>query len=375
MLLLVSEASNDIIIILLLLCLVLFLFYILSYKFLRYFLFLFDPEKIHKISFVFLKLLFSIPSQFSFWKYFFIIKNKSLEKTVFGLNFDNPVGLAAGFDKDAEIFDGLDTFGFGFVEIGTVTPLAQDGNPKPRLFRLKKDNAVINRMGFNNDGVEAVVSRLRRKKSNIIIGGNIGKNKLTPNDMAINDYEICFEKLFNYVDYFVVNVSSPNTPGLRDLQDKKPLTKLLNRLQDINNDKSKPKPILLKIAPDLTNSQLDDIIQIIDETGLEGVVATNTTINRDNLHTTTEEVNSIGNGGLSGKPIKDRSTEIIKYLSENSNKSFYIIGVGGISSASDAIEKLNAGADLVQIYTGFIYEGPSLVKNINQGLIKQWKNY
>ena len=371
MLLLVSEASNDIIIILVLLCLVLFLFYILSYKFLRYFLFLFDPEKIHKISFVFLKLLFSIPSQLSFWKYFFIIKNKSLEKTVFGLNFDNPVGLAAGFDKDAEIFDGLDTFGFGFVEIGTVTPLAQDGNPKPRLFRLKKDNAVINRMGFNNDGVEAVVSRLRRKKSKIIIGGNIGKNKLTPNDMAINDYEICFEKLFNYVDYFVVNVSSPNTPGLRDLQDKKPLTKLLNRLQDINNDKSKRKPILLKIAPDLTNSQLDDIIQIIDETGLEGVVATNTTINRDNLHTTTEEVNNIGNGGLSGKPIKDRSTEVIKYLSEKSNKSFSIIGVGGISSAGDAIEKLKAGADLVQIYTGFIYEGPSIVKNINQGLINQ----
>ena len=231
MLVLVLEASNDIIIILLLLSLVLLLFYILSYKFLRYFLFLFDPEKIHKISFVFLKLLFSIPSSLSFWKHLFIVKNKSLEKTVFGLNFDNPVGLAAGFDKDAEIFDGLDTFGFGFVEIGTVTPLAQDGNPKPRLFRLKKDNAVINRMGFNNDGVEAVVSRLRRKKSNIIIGGNIGKNKLTPNDKAINDYEICFEKLFNYVDYFVVNVSSPNTPGLRELQDKEPLTKLLKRLQ------------------------------------------------------------------------------------------------------------------------------------------------
>ena len=371
MLLLVNEVSNDIVIILLLLLLVLFLFYILSYRFLRYCLFLFDPEKIHKISFVFLKLLFSIPSPLSFWKHFFTLKNKSLEKTVFGLNFDNPVGLAAGFDKDAEIFDGLDTFGFGFVEIGTVTPLPQDGNPKPRLFRLKKDNAVINRMGFNNDGVEAVISRLRRKKSNIIIGGNIGKNKLTPNEKAINDYEICFEKLFNYVDYFVVNVSSPNTPGLRELQDKEPLTKLLKRLQEINRDKSKPKPILLKIAPDLTNSQLDDIIQIIDETGLEGVVATNTTINRDNLITTNEDVKNIGNGGLSGKPLKDRSTEVIKYLSEKSNKSFSIIGVGGISSASDAIEKLNAGADLIQIYTGFIYEGPSLVKNINKGLIKQ----
>ena len=370
MLTLATGASNDIIIILLLFALVLFFFYIISYKFLRFFLFLFDPEKIHKISFVFLKLLFSIPSSLSFWKYYFIINNKSLKRKVFGLNFDNPVGLAAGFDKDAEIFDGLDTFGFGFVEIGTVTPLAQEGNPKPRLFRLKEDNAVINRMGFNNDGVEAVVSRLRRKKSNIIIGGNIGKNKLTPNDQAINDYEICFEKLFNHVDYFVVNVSSPNTPGLRELQDKEPLTKILNRLQELNKKKSKPKPILLKIAPDLTNSQLDDIIQIIDETSLEGVVATNTTINRDGLLTQKDKIENIGNGGLSGKPLKDRSTEIIKYLSEKSNKSFSIIGVGGISSSTDAIDKLNAGADLVQIYTGFIYEGPSLVRNINNGLIK-----
>ena len=328
-------------------------------------------EKIHKISFVFLKLLFSIPSSLSFWKYYFIINNKSLKRKVFGLNFDNPVGLAAGFDKDAEIFDGLDTFGFGFVEIGTVTPLAQEGNPKPRLFRLKEDNAVINRMGFNNDGVEAVVSRLRRKKSNIIIGGNIGKNKLTPNDQAINDYEICFEKLFNHVDYFVVNVSSPNTPGLRELQDIEPLTKILNRLQELNKKKPKPKPILLKIAPDLTNSQLDDIIQIIDETSLEGVVATNTTINRDSLLTPMDKIENIGNGGLSGKPLKDRSTEIIKYLSEKSSKSFSIIGVGGISSSTDAIDKLNAGADLVQIYTGFIYEGPSIVRNINNGLIKE----
>ena len=371
MLTLATGASNDIIIILLLFALVLFFFYIISYKFLRFFLFLFDPEKIHKISFVFLKLLFSIPSSLSFWKYYFIINNKSLKRKVFGLNFDNPVGLAAGFDKDAEIFDGLDTFGFGFVEIGTVTPLAQEGNPKPRLFRLKEDNAVINRMGFNNDGVEAVVSRLRRKKSNIIIGGNIGKNKFTPNDQAINDYEICFEKLFNHVDYFVVNVSSPNTPGLRELQDREPLTKILNRLQELNKKKPKPKPILLKIAPDLTNTQLDDIIQIIDETSLEGVVATNTTINRDSLLTQKDKIENIGNGGLSGKPLKDRSTEIIKYLSEKSNKSFSIIGVGGISSSTDAIDKLNAGADLVQIYTGFIYEGPSIVRNINNGLIKE----
>ena len=370
MIILGTGASNDILLILLLLLLFLILFYILSYRFLRSLLFLFNPESIHKISFIFLKVLFVIPYKFSFWKYFFTAKDERLRRNVFGIDFDNPVGLAAGFDKDALIFDGLKSFGFGFVEIGTVTPLPQEGNPKPRLFRLIKDNAVINRMGFNNDGVETIVSRLRRKKSNIIIGGNIGKNKLTPNDQAINDYEISFEKLFNHVDYFVINVSSPNTPGLRELQDKEPLTKLLNRLQEINNQKSTPKPILLKIAPDLTNSQLDDIIQIINETALDGVVATNTTINRDNLLTESNIVENIGNGGLSGKPLKDRSTEVIKYLSEKSNKSFAIIGVGGIGSAADAIEKLNAGADLIQIYTGFIYEGPSLVKKINMELIK-----
>ena len=370
MLILGTGYSTDLLLIFSFLLLLLLIFYLTSYKFLRKILFLFDPELIHKISFHFLKIIFLLPNYLSFWQYFFRIDNDKLKRKVFGITFDNPVGLAAGFDKDAEIFDGLSSFGFGFVEIGTVTPLAQDGNPKPRLFRLPKDNAVINRMGFNNDGVESVTSRLRRKKSKIIVGGNIGKNKLTPNESAINDYEICFEKLFDYVDYFVVNVSSPNTPGLRDLQDKEPLTKLLNHLQKLNHSKSNPKPLLLKIAPDLTNTQLDDIVEIVRETRLDGVVATNTTINRDNLKTVKIKIDEIGNGGLSGKPLKDRSTEVIRYLSLKSKKSFAIIGVGGISCSQDAIEKLEAGADLVQIYTGFIYQGPSLVKKINLDLIK-----
>ena len=305
------------------------------------------------------------------WRLLFKVRDSRLEREVFGLKFENPVGLAAGFDKDAKLFDELASFGFGFVEIGTVTPLSQVGNPKPRLFRLKEDNALINRMGFNNQGLEAVVARLRRKKSNIIIGGNIGKNKLTPNDEAINDYEICFERLFPYVDYFVVNVSSPNTPGLRDLQEKKPLTALLNRLQLLNNQKDKRKPILLKIAPDLTNEQLDNIIEIVADTKIDGVIATNTTISRSGLKTAKEEVNTIGNGGLSGKPVKARSTEVIKYLSDKSNKAFPIIGVGGIHSKVDALEKIDAGATLVQIYTGFIYEGPVLIKRINKAILKR----
>ena len=370
MLILSTGYSTDLLLIFSFFLILLLIFYLTSYKFLRKILFLFDPELIHKISFRFLKIIFLLPNYLSFWQYFLRVDDDKLKRRVFGITFDNPVGLAAGFDKDAEIFDGLSSFGFGFVEIGTVTPLAQDGNPKPRLFRLPQDNAVINRMGFNNDGVEAVTSRLRRKKSKIVVGGNIGKNKLTPNESAINDYEICFEKLFDYVDYFVVNVSSPNTPGLRDLQDKEPLTKLLNHLQRLNHSKSNPKPLLLKIAPDLTNTQLDDIVDIVKETRLDGVVATNTTISRDDLSSDKFKVEKIGNGGLSGKPLKERSTEVIRYLSKKSNKSFSIIGVGGISSANDAIEKLNAGADLVQIYTGFIYKGPSLAKNINKELIK-----
>ena len=341
------------------------------YRIVRFFLFLFNPEFIHHITFKIIKIGGMIPGKMWSWRLIFRVKDARLDREVFGLKFDNPVGLAAGFDKDAKLFDELASFGFGFIEIGTVTPLPQDGNPKPRLFRLKDDSGLINRMGFNNQGIEAVVARLRRKKSDIIIGGNIGKNKVTPNEEAANDYAICFEKLFSYVDYFAVNVSSPNTPGLRDLQEKKPLTALLNSLQDLNNKKDKRKPILLKIAPDLTNEQLDDIITIVADTKIDGVIATNTTIDRSGLKTDKNKVDAIGNGGLSGKPVGLRSTQVIKYLADKSNRAFPIIGVGGIHSAEDALEKLDAGATLLQVYTGFIYEGPSLVKRINKAILKR----
>ena len=341
------------------------------YRIVRFFLFLFNPEAIHHITFKLIKLAALIPGKLWAWRMIFKVTDTRLEREVFGLKFDNPVGLAAGFDKDAKLFDELASFGFGFVEIGTVTPLPQEGNPKPRLFRLKEDNAIINRMGFNNQGIEPAVARLRRRKTNIIIGGNIGKNKVTPNEKAVDDYEICFEKLFPYVDYFAVNVSSPNTPGLRDLQEKAPLTALLNRLQELNNAKEKRKPILLKIAPDLTNEQLDDIIEIVADTKIDGVVATNTTIDRSGLKTDKTKVEAIGNGGLSGKPVRVRSTEVIKYLADKSNRAFPIIGVGGIHSAEDALEKIEAGATLLQVYTGFIYEGPSLVKRINKAILKR----
>ena len=296
--------------------------------------------------------------------------NPKLEKELFGLKFKNPVGLAAGFDKDAKLFNELSAFGFGFIEIGTLTPLPQDGNPKKRMFRLPKDSGLINRMGFNNGGVKEAVERLKRNNSGIIIGGNIGKNKVTSNENAVNDYVICFNELHAHVDYFVVNVSSPNTPNLRALQDKKPLTEILNRLMDLNKEKSAQKPILLKIAPDLTDSQLDDIIDIVADTKIDGIISSNTTIARDNLETDNNRLKEIGNGGLSGKPLTKRSTEVIRYLAQKSNKAFPIIGVGGIHSAEDALEKLEAGADLVQIYTGFIYEGPSLIKKINKEILK-----
>ena len=341
------------------------------YRIVRFFLFLFNPELIHNITFKIIKITAMIPFKMWIWRLIFKIKDTRLEREVFGLKFDNPVGLAAGFDKDAKLFDELASFGFGFVEIGTVTPLPQDGNPKPRLFRLKDDSGLINRMGFNNQGIEAVVSRLRRKKSDIIIGGNIGKNKQTPNDEAVNDYAICFEKLFPFVDYFAVNVSSPNTPGLRDLQEKAPLAALLNSLQKLNNKKDKRKPILLKIAPDLSNEQLDDIINIVADTKIDGVIATNTTIDRSELKSDKAKVKVIGSGGLSGKPISLRSTQVIKYLADKSNRAFPIIGVGGIHSAEDALEKLAAGATLLQLYTGFIYEGPFLVKRINKAILKR----
>ena len=332
----------------------------------RKILFQFDPEKVHHFTFSTIKTLMKIPLVPAITKGLFKVSHPKLEKEVFGLKFKNPVGLAAGFDKNAVLFDEFSNYGFGFVEIGTVTPKAQPGNPKKRIFRLIEDEAVINRMGFNNDGVDAVVERLKNRRTDIIIGGNIGKNKVTPNENAIDDYMICFEKLFDVVDYFVVNVSSPNTPNLRALQDKEPLTNLLQTLQDKNNTKKHPKPILLKIAPDLTDSQLTDIIDIVNTTKIAGVIATNTTISREGL----SAEHKGETGGLSGKPVKDRSTEVIRFLANKSGKSFPIIGVGGIHSAADAQEKLDAGADLIQLYTGFIYEGPALVKQINKSLLK-----
>lgn len=308
-----------------------------------------------------------------FFRKKFQLKDRRLEKELFGLKFKNPVGLGAGFDKDALLYKELSNFGFGFIEIGTLTPKPQGGNPKKRLFRLKKDEAIINRMGFNNQGVFEAVERLEKNK-NILIGGNIGKNKLTPNDEAVTDYLICFDALFKHVHYFVVNVSSPNTPGLRELQDKKPLKNILNNLKKENTKLAKKydlneKPILLKIAPDLSDAQLLDIIEIVKSTKIEGVIATNTTIARDNLDS--ELILTEEKGGLSGKPLSNRSTEVIRFLSEKSNKAFPIIGVGGIHSGKDALEKLEAGADLVQLYTGFIYEGPSLVKKINKAILEK----
>lgn len=299
------------------------------------------------------------------------VRDARLEREVFGLRFPNPVGLAAGFDKDGKHFRAMSALGFGFIELGTVTPKPQDGNPQPRLFRLPEDEALINRMGFNNEGVKALVDRLKTgKPKDLIIGGNIGKNKVTPNEEAISDYTICFEALFPYVDYFVVNVSSPNTPNLRALQDKEPLTALLTTLQNKNWSQSAPKPILLKIAPDLTDSQLDDIIEIVTQTGIAGVIATNTTISRADLQTSQETVETIGAGGLSGAPVRERSTEVIRYLHQKSGGKIIIIGVGGIASAEDALEKLEAGATLVQVYSGMVYEGPGLVKRINRGILK-----
>ncbi len=343
------------------------------YKLIRSILFLFNPEKVHYLTASLINISLKIPGMKSLWNALFLVDNPKLKKTVFGLEFKNPVGLAAGFDKNASMFNDLAYCGFGFIEIGTITPKAQPGNDKPRLFRLKEDGGIINRMGFNNDGVDVAIENLKKNNTSILIGGNIGKNKVTPNENATDDYVYSFNKLFDYVDYFVVNVSSPNTPNLRELQEKEPLKQLLVSIQEQNALKVSKKPILLKIAPDLTNEQLDDIIEIIEEIKLDGVIATNTTISRDNLKTSKEIVDEIGAGGLSGKPVKNRSTEVIKYLATKSNKSFPIIGVGGIHSAEDALEKLEAGADLIQLYTGFIYEGPALVKKINKAILQKLK--
>ena len=341
------------------------------YQLIKPIFFKFDPEEVHY--FVVKRLQWfhdHFPLGKTMLRSSFDINIKGLEREVFGIKFKNPVGLAAGFDKNGEYIEALSHLGFGFIEVGTVTPLPQPGNDKPRMFRLQDDNAIINRMGFNNKGVDVMAERLRLLKDkdpSIVVGGNIGKNKNTPNEDATSDYIKCFDRLFDVVDYFVVNVSSPNTPGLRALQEKAPLMELLNTLQQRNLKNDISRPILLKIAPDLTNEQLDDIVEIVQQTGIAGVIATNTTIDRNGLYA--EESMKAEMGGLSGKPLTQRSTEVIRYLSQKSNKSFPIIGVGGIHSPQDAKEKIAAGASLVQLYTGFIYEGPGLIKRICKELV------
>lgn len=336
--------------------------------FVRPLLFHFDPEAVHYFTFNFLKIVFKIPGVKFLMLFLYSNQEEKLERELFGIKFQSPVGLAAGFDKDAKLINELTCFGFSFIEIGTLTPKPQPGNEKPRLFRLPEDSALVNRMGFNNGGVQEAVERLKKLNSKVIIGGNIGKNKLTPNENAFDDYRICFEALYPYVDYFVVNVSSPNTPGLRELQENEPLRKLLAGVKQLSLNKSKPKPILLKIAPDLTETQLSDIVTILLETKTDGVIATNTTVSRQGLATDAKELERVGTGGLSGKPLTDRSNEVISFLRMKLGKNYPIIGVGGIMSARDAKEKIKAGADLIQIYTGFVYEGPGFVKQLNKAL-------
>ncbi len=334
-------------------------------------LFCLSAERAHRLTVRALKFIFRIPALPALMRSYYRYENPALERTLFGLKFKNPIGLAAGLDKNAEMIDELATLGFGFIEIGTLTPKAQDGNPQPRLFRLPTDEGLINRMGFNNEGVEEAIKRLRKRKSNVIVGGNIGKNKNTPNEQATEDYVACFDALFAYVDYFVVNVSSPNTPNLRALQEREPLENLLNTLQKRNLALPAPKPILLKIAPDLTYEQLDEIVEVMKTTKLAGLIATNTTISRENLLTLPAQVQAMGSGGLSGKPLSQKSTEVIRYLKQKSGNAFPIIGVGGIHTPEDVREKMEAGADLVQVYTGFVYEGPALIKRLKRALVKQ----
>nr|WP_321223290.1 quinone-dependent dihydroorotate dehydrogenase [uncultured Psychroserpens sp.] len=338
---------------------------------LRPLLFSFDPEKVHYFTFSLIRNMSRIPGFSALFRKLYLVKDKSLEREVFGLKFKNPVGLAAGFDKNAVLYNELANFGFGFIEIGTVTPKGQVGNPKKRLFRLKDDKGIINRMGFNNEGLETAITQLKKNKGKLIIGGNIGKNTDTKPEDYTKDYIECFNGLHPYVDYFVLNVSCPNVGSHAKLNDKDYLLELISTVQNANSKFKTQKPIVLKIAPDLNEQQLDEIIEIIAETSLDGVIASNTSIDRSGLKASNERLTEIGNGGLSGQPIKTKSTRVIKYLAEKSNHSFPIIGVGGIHSAEDALEKLDAGASLVQIYTGFIYEGPSLIKKINKQILKK----
>lgn len=336
--------------------------------FIKPILFAFDPERVHYFVNDALTFLFSIPGLKSIIKKMYK-SPKGLERTVFGITFPNPVGLAAGFDKDAKMIDILDAFGFGFIEIGTLTPKPQIGNPKPRLFRLPKDQALINRMGFNNNGVLDAVERLKSRHSKVLVGGNIGKNKDTTNQFAYRDYEYSLEALYDVVDYFVINISSPNTPGLRELQEKEPLKKLLTRLKDRIKSREVKKPMLLKIAPDLTKEQVNNILEIVEHCKLDGIIVSNTTISRNNL--ISEDVLTLEQGGVSGKPVAKPSLNMIRYIRQQIGNDLPIIGVGGIFTARDAIDKLDAGATLVQVYTGFIYEGPGMVQRITKGLVKE----
>ena len=334
-------------------------------------LFLFDPEKVHYFTFSVIKLLHKIPFVSGIIRSMYQINDERLERRLFGITFKNPVGLAAGFDKNAVIYNELANFGFGFIEIGTVTPKGQVGNPKKRLFRLKDDLGIINRMGFNNEGIAPAIENLKKNKGQVIIGGNLGKNTATQPENYTEDYCEVFTALHPYVDYFVLNVSCPNVGSHAKLNDKDYLIELISTVQALNRKELNQKPILLKIAPDLNNQQLDEIIELVAETNIDGVIASNTSTTRDNLKASKERLEAIGNGGVSGQPIKAQSTKVIKYLADKSNKAFPIIGVGGIHSAEDALEKINAGADLVQIYTGFIYEGPKLIKKINKVILKE----
>lgn len=338
---------------------------------LRPILFKFDPEKVHYFIFSVIKNLSAIPGMSFLFKKLYAIEDKRLERKVFGLKFKNPVGLAAGFDKNAVLYNELANFGFGFIEIGTVTPKGQEGNPKKRLFRLQEDQAIINRMGFNNEGLEAAIEQLKKNKGRLIIGGNIGKNTQTAPQDYTRDYLECFNALHPYVDYFVLNVSCPNVSSHAKLNDRDYLEELITAVQAANNTFSTQKPILLKIAPDLNNEQLDEIVELVLGTKLDGVIASNTSTSRANLKTSVERLEEIGNGGVSGKPVAEKSTQVIKYLADKSNRAFPIIGVGGVHTAADALAKIEAGATLVQIYTGFIYSGPKLIKQINKALLKK----
>ncbi len=340
------------------------------YKLIRPLLFMMSPEKAHSTTIKMFKFFHKIPGIKGIMKSAYSYEHHDLETEVLGLKFKNPIGLAAGFDKDGDFIHEFSTLGFGFIEIGTITPHAQDGNPKPRLFRLPQDEALINRMGFNNRGATAAKRKLQKRPKNVIIGGNIGKNKMTPNEMAISDYLICFKELHPHVDYLVLNVSSPNTPDLRQLQDQEPLEKLLTAIVKANKMKPIAKPILLKIAPDVTDSMLDDIIEIVGRKEVDGIIATNTTIEREGLQTSKEELDGIGEGGLSGKPLSSKSEYVINFI-RSRNRTIPIIAVGGVMNADDAIRKIEAGANLVQIYTGLIYKGPGLVREINEDLVKR----